>query len=479
MPRSVFAIALCVQFSNEPTQYDPLLMEDGLSMRLAANTVGTLYEVDGEGKLQKRLVQDWKVAPDARQVRVTFKKGLKWSDGQPFHADHFILAIRRASASAVKSATSQFLPEFDIEKTRAVDAETAEVVMKQPDPLLAQWTTLTSMAPIRQDMIDSYQKRAQPVVPTLGDFMVADYKREDFLLLKKNPFGVHESKIKLDEVKIRFLKEESTLVSLLKQGIVDVLFRVPVLQQKEIEAVGRVVQTPVQAVTYFGINTRKPPFDKKENRVLLRDLWVKSWPKLVPALKTDEIAAVQFAPEVIWDRKKLNFLPKFGPGARAGAQAPLEFGVQTDISSRNQSILEFAQAELKKSGLGSMKIEVQEWKAHYAKIKSDPPQVFRFGWQNPVRHPYLTYQVLGSTSSNNFTGWKNEEFDRVLLKLRLEQNEVEQIKLSKKLEDLIWQEAPVIPVLHQVLKFGISKRVQGFRANSFGVVLFREIRLEN
>jgi ABC-type transport system substrate-binding protein len=47
------------------------------------------------------------------------------------------------------------------------------------------------------------------------------------------------------------------------------------------------------------------------------------------------------------------------------------------------------------------------------------------------------------------------------------------------LETILYEEAPVVPLLHQVLRFAYSKRVSGFRANPFGVILFRELHLNN
>jgi hypothetical protein len=153
------------------------------------------------------------------------------------------------------------------------------------------------------------------------------------------------------------------------------------------------------------------------------------------------------------------------------------FQIQTDGGTRNETILQFLQAKLKEDYGWKMLIDNREWKAHYAKLKSDPPQGYRFGWQNPVSDPFVTYQVLVSDSPNNFTGWKNADYDRLVEELRQETVSEKKIKLIEKLETILVNEVPVVPVLHQVLRFGISKRVQGFRANPFGVVLFRELRL--
>lgn len=38
------AAPLTVQLLTEPTQFDPLLLEDGASLKISANTLGTLFQ---------------------------------------------------------------------------------------------------------------------------------------------------------------------------------------------------------------------------------------------------------------------------------------------------------------------------------------------------------------------------------------------------------------------------------------------------
>ena len=189
-------------------------------------------------------------------------------------------------------------------------------------------------------------------------------------------------------------------------------------------------------VTYPAFNSKKPPFNDLNHRRLIRD-----------ALAT-----------------KTN-------------SERLAFAIQSDQSSRNQTILEFVQSNLKTQYEWKASLNLMDWKARYAKIKSDPDSVYCFGWQNPVSDAFVTYQVLSTKSPNNFTGWSNKRYDELVGNLRQETRKVRRSKIIKDLETILYEEAPVVPILHQVLRFAYSKRVFGFRANPFGVILFRELRL--
>lgn len=471
-----FSAPLQVQLSSEPTQFDPLFLEDGSGLKLSANVLGTLFWYDGKGERQKGLLKDYSVSRDRKTYTFRFRPGLKWSDGQPFHAEHFLLALKRLTEEPIKGALSNLYPLIDLKQSRVVSPEIAEVVLRAQDEQFPNLLTLPPFAPIRPDLIESYQKKRTPVVPTLGAYEGVDYKRDSHVLLKKNPHFYAANEVQIDEVKVRFITEESALLGLLKAGSIDILTRVPALQYEGIVRLARVVEVPVEAVTYLAFNLRKPPFHQTAARIAVRDaIGFDKRVEVAHLLRSGDQGARTFLPAILDPSGgRSELLP---PPVRT--KSPLQFALQSDKSSRNDLLLEFVQNEIKKELGGKVRLETLDWKAHYARLKSDPAEMFRFGWQNPVSDPSIVYDVLTSKSPNNFTGWSNADYDEKVALLRQESRRVKRSKLIRELEEILRREAPVIPVLHQVLRFGVSKRVSGFRANPFGVILFRELRLND
>jgi hypothetical protein len=469
-----FSGAITVQLSSEPTQFDPLLLEDAAGLKISANTIGTLYEYDGRGERQKGLLDNYSISRDRLHYTFRFKKGLKWSDGKPFHAEQFLLTLQRLSNESIRAALSELFPKVDLKKTKVTDARTIEVYLREADAQLLNWLTLPPFAPIRQDMVDRYTKNRSPVVPTLGAYEIVDYKRESHLDLKKNANYYAADKVSIEEVKVRFVGEEATLLPLLKSGAIDILNKVPVLQVEDIAEISTIKEVPVEAVTYLAFNSKKAPFNEKKNRIAVRDVLTFGKRKeLAKLLKTAELPAPSFVPTILapagYKREATN------PASKS--EEKLKFSIQSDSGSRNQTILEYVQNEIKDELGWKPELDMVDWKTHYSKLKSDPDSIYRFGWQNPVSDPFLVYQILTSKSPNNFTGWSNTEYDELVEELRQENRQVKKSKLIHELEAILWDEAPVVPLLHQVLRFAYSKRVLGFRANPFGVILFRELHL--
>jgi ABC-type oligopeptide transport system substrate-binding subunit len=472
-----FSATLSVQLSAEPTQFDPLLLEDGQALKIAANTFGTLFEYDGKGERSKSLVETYGVSRDRKLYTFKFRKGLVWSDGKPFHASHFLLAVKRLVQSPIRAALSELFPEIDLAGCRVVDAKTAEIRLKKADNQFLNWLTLPPFAPIREDLIDRYTKGRNPVAPTLGAYEITEYKRESHLLLKRNPRFHAFRPETIEEVKIRFLPEEASLLPLFKSGAVDILNKVPVLQVEDIAEIGTVRDVAVEAVTYLAFNTRKPPFNELKNRLAVRDALAGSKKvELARLLKTGELAAPTFLPSILIPSGSVR-RERLPSGNKEKSELSLPWVIQSDMSSRNKTMLEYVQSEIKDELGWRPTLDLVDWKAHYARLKTEPGQMFRFGWQNPVSDPYVVYQVLTSKSPNNFTGWSNAEFDELVEDLRQEMRQVKKSKLISDIELILWEEAPVVPLLHQRLKFAYSKRVSGFRANPFGIVVFRELRL--
>ncbi len=476
-----------IQFSGEPSQFDPLMMEDGLALRLAANVIATPFEYSNRGKLTPLLVEHYTVDQGSTRFDLKFRPGLVWSDGVDFHVDQFVLALKRMSQAKIKTALSELFPKVDFQKVKIKSPIEVEIVLKESAPAFLDWCTLPPFAPIREDLIRKYESSHTPVVPTLAAYRVSTYVRDDHLLLEKNKNYFDAKNIQIGQVKLWMMREESGLYPLLKSGKIDILTKIPPLQFEKIKAVASVVDVPVFATTYLGFNVRKSPFNEVMNRRLFRDRLEKEKSKLADLLKTGEIAAHSFLPLDLLGAEPILNGNAVGDStlAQKVGSAPASIVLQSDSGSRNQTILEFTQGLFRDQRLWNVQLQTLDWREHMSKLKSmqsgDSPNLYRIGWQNPILDPAVFYEVLKSTNENNFTGWKSSDYDKRVEDLKKIPNDPKHLKqriqAMQSCERWIGDQVPIIPLLHQVLKFAYSKRVSGFHGNPFGVILFRELRL--
>lgn len=473
---------LAVYLPNEPNQMDPLLMEDGTALRLAVNILGTPTFYDSAGNLQNALLKKAISLKNHQIYDLEFRSNLKWSDGVLFHADQFLLALKRLSQAKIKVALSELFPKIDFEKTKVLSSTKIRVVLSSPDALFLEWCSLPPFAPIREDIIKVYES-GRFIVPTLGDYELVEARRTESMLLKAhqtNDSKIQFSNPSFSKILIRYIREEATLLPLMQAGKLDVVFKIPQLQYEAFKKHSQIIEAPIAAVTYLGLNTRRGYFSKKENRTRLAQiLSVKERAQLANVLRTGEQASETYLPSVLW--------PKGFNGPVVAADKPVVQGVdskfnqgqikiQTDPGQRNSTIVEWVQSLIKEKVGQAVQIEVFEWKAHLSKLKTEPDDLFRLGWQNPVASPYVFYQVLLGSSTNNFTGFNNVSYNQKVAKLKVTADSKEVQKLTQEIETILRQEVPVIPLLQQQARVAYGKRVHSLRVNPFGVILFKELK---
>lgn len=461
---------------------DPLLMEDGSALKLASNILGTPTFYNSDGALQNFLLKESKSKSQNTIYELRFHKGLKWSDGKEFHADQFLLALKRLSETKVKAALSELFPKIDFSRTKVNSATEIIVVLKDPDALFLQWCSLPPFAPMREDILRKMEA-GNFLVPTLGDYELVEWVRSEKMKLKIN--SANEGIFSLNkkapqEVTIRYIREEATLQPLMKSGKLDVVMKIPQLQMKQFEKMSEILEKPIAAMTYLGLNLKNGFFSNITNRQMLMEaLSFAQRENLANVLGTQEWPARVFLPEVLWPKGFSLGTEKARPGPtlKQAKTQKSSIKIQTDPGQRNLMIVEFVQSQTQKEMGIKTEINTLDWRAHMAKLKTGADDLFRLGWQNPVTSPYVFYQVLVSTSPNNFTGFKNKKYDELVRALRRSSSQKETLKLTQKLEQILLEEVPIIPLLQQKSRIAYSSKIKRISINPLGVVIFKDIEL--
>jgi oligopeptide transport system substrate-binding protein len=104
--------------------------------------------------------------------------------------------------------------------------------------------------------------------------------------------------------------------------------------------------------------------------------------------------------------------------------------------------------------------------------------MYRFGWLSPFVDAYANLVVFHSDNPNNYTGWKNKQYDALLRRIELlDQGRPERQKLIDQAQRILLEEAvTVVPIFHYVQTVVISNRVQDFWVNGMGMVDYMNVR---
>ncbi|RST53859.1 ABC transporter substrate-binding protein [Variovorax sp. MHTC-1] len=177
-------------------------------------------------KPEPQLASSWKLVTPT-QMRFTLRSGVKFSDGSALTAEDVVYSLTRAM-----SKTSNYAVYTQgIDKVVKIDANTVDVLLKGPNPvLLNQLTELRIMSKAWAEKNKSVEPKdiktpeesyAHRNAMGTGPYMVKEWQPDQRLVLVPNPNYWGKNDTNVTEVVYSPIKSEATRVAALLSGEID------------------------------------------------------------------------------------------------------------------------------------------------------------------------------------------------------------------------------------------------------------------
>jgi len=142
--------------------------------------------------------------------------------------------------------------------------------------------------------------------------------------------------------------------------------------------------------------------------------------------------------------------------------------------------------ELVRRNLGAVGVRAEfhyqtDWPAFSKLLNDGQLPVFLYAWFADVPDPdNFLYKLFYSRSPRNFFGYANPAVDDLLLRARREGDMARRVELYRRAEELILEDAPVIPVWHYTYERLFQPYVRSVEVNGLGdpYIPLRKIWLE-
>jgi peptide/nickel transport system substrate-binding protein len=86
---------LVVTQRAEPRTLNPVMAADAPSREVIRRTIGDLIHINREThEVEPALARSWSVSPDGRRLTLSLRRGVRFSDGDPFDADDVVFSFR-------------------------------------------------------------------------------------------------------------------------------------------------------------------------------------------------------------------------------------------------------------------------------------------------------------------------------------------------------------------------------------------------
>jgi peptide/nickel transport system substrate-binding protein len=234
---------LVVGVTSEPDTLFPWKATQFQAVNFLQNVYGTLTQFDKEMNVEPGLAESWEASDDGLTVTLSLRPGVTFTDGSTFGSEDVKSSLEKIKDESTAAISRGALAS--VTAIEATDEETVVLTLSAPDAALP-----TSLASIQTAMLSSDDtEEALNTTPNgTGPFAFDARVANQSITLKKNDSYWGEAP-KLDTVEFRVIPDESSIVSALQSGNVQLAVLNDPLVAKTAEG-GNVTVAKTPQLTY-------------------------------------------------------------------------------------------------------------------------------------------------------------------------------------------------------------------------------------
>lgn len=466
-----------------------------------ANILGALYEglVVPEPATLTPLpgaAQSWETSADGLTWTFRLRPDGRWSNGEPVRAGDFVFAYRRMLSPTLGAQNAQMLyvlqnaeryhraelTDFAEVGVRAVDDHTLELTLTEPVPYFLgliqhqAWYPLYRPALEQFGATDSRNGRWTHPGALVGNgaFVLDSWNVAEVLSVRKNPHYRAADSVALNGIRFYPIANLNTEERAFRAGQLHVTNGLPLSKVRRYrEAASPALYSgPFFGSYYYVFNCEREPFtDPRVRRAL--SLVINR-----EALSTHVLGAGQKPAASIIPPETANHTPHAAirgtieearqllaeagyPGGRGFPQVSLLYN-----TSENHKLVAEAVQQMWQDTLGiRVGLINQDWKVYLNSRSTGNYDIARGGWIGDYNDPTTFLNLFAGNSGNNWTGWRDTEYDALLAQAAAEQDLEARAALLSRAEQRMLDSAPVVPLYYYVSSYLVSPAVQGWHAN--------------
>lgn len=454
------ASTLTVALSAAPKTLDPRFTTDATGQRIAGLLFQSLVRVGPELAVVGDAAESWQY----KDLTYTFflKKGLTFSNGQPVSPEdiQFSFQFYLGEQSPFKSAFQNISKvETDFQATPAV------IRIKLKDYMATLLTDLTNLKILPKKIVESAGDGFSNVLIGSGDFKFLELNANQIALENRTPTNGA-----IKKVIFKIIQDDNTRYLKTAKGTIDVVqSELPLAKVGDLEKNPQleVFKYPGASMDYILLNFKDPIF---------KDIDVRQ--ALALAINREEIIKYKlsglakpassilsptnpfFASELTNIEFNLNKAKKIIEDKRlAGKELTLK-------TSNSQQAVENGKVLANQLESIGFKVKLQnfEWGTFYGDIKAGNFQMATMRWVGAIDPDIyrLAYHSREIPPGRNRGYYSNPALDKLLDQGLKISNIEKRIEHYKKVQKIVLDDLPVIPLWHDVQVAVVNRRVQGY-----------------
>ncbi len=494
-----------IVLGSEPASIDPAKSLTIDIRSYLSNLFEGLVNIDEKGTVKEGVAYEWSSNANNTEYVFKLRENAMWSDGVRVTANDFKYAWLRVLNPETASGWASYLYYIkgaekynngtgsvkDVE-IEVVNDRTLKVTLENPCSFFISMTALQPYYPVRSDIIekygDSWTENSYSFISN-GAFRLNDWKHDLEISVLKNDFYWNKKNIKLPGIIFKLFSDSSAILNSFEAGEIDYVGNI--LTAEEMKQVSEIKTSSFILTKFISLNLNKNIFTEINLRKAISI-----------ALDREEISKVigsqaspllSFIPYGFYnisenkdyteDSNHTEYLDKKSNIEEAKLLLKdvdlKKYGkIQylTNTSSSNVILAEIIKNQLSKIGL-NIEIVAVEKKIFNTYRKEKKYDIVAASWA--AEYPDITSYLYGFKSSdlNNYSGFKNNEFDIIFSNIMSENDLAVRFKMVHDAENLVMNSFAVIPLYDENTYYITSGKIEGYYYDVTGCLNFTKARL--
>ncbi|PYN38168.1 MAG: ABC transporter substrate-binding protein [Candidatus Rokuibacteriota bacterium] len=489
---------------HDPETLDPARITDIYSRSVSQQIFDGLVQFDQTLTITPALAEFWMASRDGLTWTFTLRKGVRFHHGREVTAEDVVYSLTRLLDPRTRSGAADLFSnvmgarEFREGRAKTVaglaakDRYTVQIVLNEAVGPFVAVLAVGHAKIVPKDVVEQLGEGfgVQPV--GTGPFKFERWERGREIALTANPdyFGGPPH---LSRLVYRIFAGErwETTYDEFRQGNLEDA-PVPSRDYRRVVASGGhiYVKRPMISVRFYGLNTRLKPLDDRRVRQAL--LYAINREAIIEEVYSGRyfLARGILPPGTQGFNPRLPGYPYDPQRARqllADAGYPGGRGLPP-LQIWSSGKLEALVRELEqiKQYLGAVGIEAQvsyqtDWPTYSKLLDEGKLPVFAYAWYADVPDPdNFLFKLFHSTSPRNFFRYSSPMVDDVLVAARNAPDIQRRVELYQQAEQLVLDDAPLIPMMHHTYERLFQPYVRSVEVNGLGdpYIPLRKIWLE-
>ncbi len=260
-----------VAISSTFATLDPALISTTHMAHVYGNMGSNFYRTDANGVLQYDLGENMEKSEDGLTYTFTIKEGLKWSDGEPLTAEHFVYGIKRAIGygpdnaytkknlvnfiAGAEEAANAAMDVADMTNVgvTALDDTTFQVTLSTPCPYFERIFSGNVTSPMRPDFALEHDSSwsVNGTYPSSGPMALESISPEEEAVLVKNENYWDAENVTLEKATFVVMTDSTAQVNAFRTGDIDIAMSVPSEVATNAEYESNIVMPEKYVSNYF------------------------------------------------------------------------------------------------------------------------------------------------------------------------------------------------------------------------------------